>query len=71
MCSVSGTGESAMLDADQFWQYAKEAVLLACNAETEEEKQGLFGLARTWTQAALLERVSSSDHESQHETSTA
>jgi hypothetical protein len=41
---------------DQFWQYANEAMLLADNAETAEEKQTLFGLARTWTQAALIER---------------
>ena len=42
--------------ADQFWQYANEAMLSADNAETDEEKQTPFGLARTWTQAALLER---------------
>jgi len=41
---------------DQFWQYANEAMLLADNAETDEEKQTLFDLARTWTQAALIER---------------
>jgi hypothetical protein len=44
---------------DQFWQYAKEAVLAACHAETDEEKQGLLDLARTWTQAALIERRTS------------
>jgi hypothetical protein len=55
---VPGTGEGAMPETDQFWRYAKEAMLLACDAETDEEKQGLFGLARTWTQAALLERTS-------------
>ena len=47
-----------MSKTDQFWQYAKEAMLLGCNAKTDEEKQGLFDLARTWTQAALLERAS-------------
>ena len=41
---------------DPFWQYANEAMLLANNAETNEEKQSLFDLARTWTQAALIER---------------
>jgi hypothetical protein len=41
---------------DQFWQYANEAMLLADNAQTDEEKQTLFDLARTWTQAALMER---------------
>ena len=45
-----------MSKADQFWQYAREAILLACSAEADEDKQRLFDLARTWTQAALLER---------------
>jgi hypothetical protein len=40
---------------DQFWQYAKEAMLLACYAKTDDDKQALLDLARTWTQAALLE----------------
>jgi hypothetical protein len=44
--------------ADQFWQYAKEAILSASSAKTDEERQGLLELARTWTQAALLERQS-------------
>jgi len=43
---------------DQYWQYAKEAILSACDAKTDEDRQGLFELARTWTQAALLERQS-------------
>jgi hypothetical protein len=43
---------------DQFWQYAKEAMLSASSAETDEERQGPLELARTWTQAALLERQS-------------
>jgi hypothetical protein len=53
------------------WRYAKEAILFACNAETDEEKQGLFDLARTWTQAALLERKSSNDHGSRPRTGVA
>jgi hypothetical protein len=53
---VSGTRRSAMPITDQFWQYANEAVLAACDAESDDEKQGLFDLARTWTQAALIER---------------
>lgn len=59
--------EGAVSTVDHFWQYAREATLLACNAETDDvDKQGLFGLARTWTQAALLERrTSSRDHNSQ------
>lgn len=43
---------------DQFWQYAKKAILLACDAKTDDEdKRGLLDLARTWTQAALQERA--------------
>ena len=41
---------------DQFWQYAKEAMLSARYAKTDDDKQALLYLARTWTQAALLER---------------
>jgi hypothetical protein len=43
-----------MSQTDQFWQYAKEAVLSAFWAKTDEERQGLLDLGRTWTQAALL-----------------
>jgi hypothetical protein len=43
---------------DQFWQYAKEAILSASSAKTDEERQGLLELSRTWTQAALLVRQS-------------
>jgi hypothetical protein len=45
-----------MSKTDEFWQYAKEAVLSASYAKTDDEKQGLLDLARTWTQAALAER---------------
>jgi hypothetical protein len=41
---------------DQFWQYAKEAMLSACDAKTDDDRQGLLELARTWTHAALVER---------------
>jgi hypothetical protein len=47
-----------MSKTDQFWQYAKEAVLSASYAKSDEERQGLLDLGRTWTQAALLERAS-------------
>ena len=47
---------------DQFWQYAKEAMLSASSAETDEERQGLLELARTWTQAALSVRQSINHH---------
>jgi hypothetical protein len=45
-----------MTRTDQFWQYAKEAILSAAYANTEDDRQRLFELARTWTQAALQER---------------
>lgn len=47
-----------MSEADQFWQYAKEATLSACYAQNGQDKQNLLELARIWTQAALQERVS-------------
>jgi hypothetical protein len=43
---------------ERFWQYAKEAMLSACDAKTNEDKQGLLELSRTWTQAALRQRAS-------------
>jgi hypothetical protein len=49
---------------DQFWQYAKEAIVSASSAKTHEERQGLLELARTWTQAALLGRQSIDDDSS-------
>ena len=60
---VPGTDEGAMSKADQFWQFAREVMLIACNADTDEQKQDLLNLARTWTQAALLERASSGGHD--------
>jgi hypothetical protein len=47
-----------MSSSDQFWQYAKEAMLWACDAKNDKDKKGLFELAPTWTQAALQERAS-------------
>ena len=43
---------------DQYWQYAKEAILSACDAKTDDDRQGLLELARTWTLAALVDRRS-------------
>ena len=37
---------------------AKEALLSACDAKTDDNRQTLLELARTWTQAALVERQS-------------
>jgi hypothetical protein len=45
-----------MSETDQFWLYAKEAILSISSAETDEDKQGLLDLARTWTHAALRAR---------------
>jgi hypothetical protein len=56
-----------MSKTDQFWQYAKEAMLAALCAKTDHDTQRLYELARTWTQAALQERQSSSPISSQAE----
>jgi hypothetical protein len=56
---------------DQFWQYAKEAILSAGDARTDKDKEDLLELARTWTQAALLERALSSHHDSPAKVSAA
>jgi hypothetical protein len=42
----------------EFWQYAKEAILSAATAKTDDDRQDLLELARTWTQAALQARES-------------
>jgi hypothetical protein len=52
-----------MSKTDEFWQYAKEAVLSASSAETDDERQRLLDLARTWTQAALVERQLLADYD--------
>jgi hypothetical protein len=48
-----------MPETDQFWEYAREALLSISYAKTDEDKEGLLELARTWTQAVLVERASS------------
>jgi hypothetical protein len=45
-----------MSKTEQFWQYAKEAILSASYAKSDDERQALLDLARTWTQAALMAR---------------
>jgi hypothetical protein len=45
-----------MSNTDQFWQYAKEALLSASGAESDEDRKTLLELARTWINAAILER---------------
>jgi hypothetical protein len=53
-----------MSNTDEFWHYAKEATLSASYAKTDDERQGLLDLARTWTQAALVERHLRVDYDS-------
>ncbi len=60
-----------MSKTDQFWQYAKEAIFSATFAKTDEDRQGLLELARTWTQAALMARASSVDRNNPDEANTA
>ena len=47
-----------MSNTDQFWAHAKEVLLLALSAESDDDRQSLLELAQTWTLAALLERRS-------------
>jgi hypothetical protein len=47
---------------DQFWQYAKEAMLLAYEAKTDEDKQAFLDLAQTWALAAIAERHAEVHH---------
>jgi len=55
---MSGIGGVPMSETDQFWQFAKEAIVSVGYAKSDKEKQDLLELARTWTQAALVERQS-------------
>jgi hypothetical protein len=50
-----------MSETDQYWQYAREAMLSVGSATNDEERRDLLELARTWTQAALVARASSVD----------
>jgi hypothetical protein len=47
------TGRCVMSKADDFRQYADEALRSANDTKSEKQKQALIDLARTWTQAAL------------------
>jgi hypothetical protein len=44
--------ERVMTEASEFRQYAGEALRSALKSTTEKERQSLFELARTWTDAA-------------------
>lgn len=58
---MSGTGGCLCRKQICSGNTLKETVLAAYDAETNDEREGLFDLAGTWTQAALLERASSVD----------
>ncbi len=45
-----------MLITDPFWQYAREALLAALEANTDEDRENFLDLARTWTDAALIKQ---------------
>jgi hypothetical protein len=47
-----------MSESNQFRQYAEEAMLWVAQSKTEEAKQHLLELVRTWTEAAVMsERI--------------
>jgi len=54
----AGARRVLMPTPDQFWQYAREAVLSASEAKNDDDRQRLLDLTRTWTQAALVARRS-------------
>jgi hypothetical protein len=45
-----------MSKINEFWQYAKEAAFSASESQSELERETFVNLARTWIQAALMER---------------
>jgi adenosyl cobinamide kinase/adenosyl cobinamide phosphate guanylyltransferase len=51
-----------MSKADDFWQYAEEALRSATKSKSERQKQALVDLARTWMQAALKADASTSNN---------
>ena len=42
----------------QFSIYAKEAILAACAAKTDADRQGLLEMARTWMQRSAANSTS-------------
>jgi hypothetical protein len=50
--------ERSMTKADEFREYAEEALRWSSQSGTEEEKKALIDLAVTWTQAAALSEKS-------------
>ena len=59
----AGSTEGAHMPiTDQFWEYAREAVLSASQADTDDDRRNLLELAWIWTGAALAERRSVIDN---------
>ena len=56
LCNQGGAQavDRSMTKADEFREYAEEAMWWYSQSGTEEEKKALIGLAVTWTQAASL-----------------
>ena len=48
---------------DQFWQYAKEALLSACEAKNDDDRHDFLELTQAWTEAALMARRSLIDND--------
>jgi hypothetical protein len=46
-----------MTEANDFRQYAKEALQCACEAKDENEKRSFVELASTWAQAAIASQM--------------
>jgi hypothetical protein len=46
-----------MTEANEFRQYAKEALQCASEAKDENEKRSLIELASTWAQAAIASQM--------------
>jgi hypothetical protein len=42
-----------MTTADEYYRYARECLQWASEAETDEQRDNFFAMARAWTQAAL------------------
>ena len=53
---MSGARRVLVSETDQYWEYAKKAMHLACDAKTGRDKQEFLELAATWTQTALQSR---------------
>ena len=52
-----------MSKADEFRQYAEEAMRWACDSKNEKQKAILINLARAWAQAAARQEYPSARHD--------